>query len=72
MRFEGTVDIAASRDTVWAFLIDPNQVGSCGPGVESIEIIDETKDLSQLLHRNLPEGSPRHHVRLTREDWQRE
>jgi len=37
-----------------------------------IEIIDETKDLSQLLHRNLPAGSPRHHVSLTREDWQRE
>ncbi|MBA2373307.1 MAG: carbon monoxide dehydrogenase subunit G [Chloroflexi bacterium] len=42
MRFEGTVDIAAPRDTVWAFLIDPNQVGSCGPGVESIEVIDDS------------------------------
>jgi len=42
MQFSGTVDIRAPRDHVWAFLIDPNQVGSCGPGVESIEIIDET------------------------------
>ena len=42
MQFSGTVDIRAPRDRVWAFLIDPNQVGSCGPGVESIEIIDET------------------------------
>ena len=41
MQFKGTVDIAAPRDTVWAFLMDPNQVGSCGPGVESIEVIDE-------------------------------
>ena len=42
MHFEGTVQIDAERDKVWAFLIDPNQVGSCGPGVESIEVIDDT------------------------------
>jgi carbon monoxide dehydrogenase subunit G len=42
MKFAGTVEIAAPRDTVWAFVIDPNQVGQCGPGVESIEVIDPT------------------------------
>ena len=42
MHFEGSVQIKASGDKVWAFLIDPNQVGSCGPGVETIEVIDET------------------------------
>jgi uncharacterized protein len=42
MQFAGTVDIAAPRDKVWAFVIDPNQVGQCGPGVESIEVIDDT------------------------------
>ncbi len=42
MKFEGTVEIRAPRDRVWAFLMDPHQVGSCGPGVESIEVIDET------------------------------
>ena len=42
MKFAGTVEIAAPRDMVWAFVIDPNQVGQCGPGVESIEVIDET------------------------------
>jgi carbon monoxide dehydrogenase subunit G len=42
MKFEGTVDINAPRDRVWAFLIDPEQVGYCGPGVESIEVIDDT------------------------------
>jgi carbon monoxide dehydrogenase subunit G len=41
MQFKGTVDIAAPRDRVWAFLMDPNQVGACGPGVESIEIVDD-------------------------------
>jgi uncharacterized protein len=42
MQFAGTVEIAAPRDKVWAFVIDPNQVGQCGPGVESIEVIDAT------------------------------
>ena len=42
MKFQGTVEINAPRDRVWAFLMDPNQVGPCGPGVESIDIVDET------------------------------
>lgn len=42
MKFDGTVEIRAPRDRVWDFLMDPNQVGSCGPGVESIEVVDET------------------------------
>ncbi len=42
MKFSGTVDINAPRDKVWAFVLDPTQVGSCGPGVESIEVIDAT------------------------------
>jgi uncharacterized protein len=42
MKFEGTVTIAAPRDRAWAFLMDPDQVGPCGPGVESIEVIDAT------------------------------
>ncbi len=41
MQFKGTVQITAPRDRVWAFLMDPNQVGSCGPGVELIEVVDE-------------------------------
>ncbi|HEX8940304.1 MAG TPA: carbon monoxide dehydrogenase subunit G [Candidatus Limnocylindrales bacterium] len=42
MHFDGSVEIKAPRDRVWAFVSDPNQVGSCGPGVESIEVIDAT------------------------------
>ncbi|HEY7941427.1 MAG TPA: carbon monoxide dehydrogenase subunit G [Candidatus Limnocylindrales bacterium] len=42
MRFEGTEHIAASQPKVWAFLMDPQQVGSCGPGVESVEPVDAT------------------------------
>jgi carbon monoxide dehydrogenase subunit G len=40
MQFQGTIDITAPRDRVWAFLMDPDRVGSCGPGVESIEVVD--------------------------------
>jgi carbon monoxide dehydrogenase subunit G len=42
VKFSGTVDIHASRERVWAFVMDPNQVGQCGPGVESIEVVDDT------------------------------
>jgi carbon monoxide dehydrogenase subunit G len=42
MRFEGSVPIRASRERVWAFVIDPEQVGPCGPGVEKIEVADAT------------------------------
>jgi len=39
MRFEGTVQIKASRDRVWEFLIDAESVGKCAPGVESVEVL---------------------------------
>ena len=42
MHFEGSVPIKASRDKVWAFVTDPDQVGQCGPGVEKIEVLDAT------------------------------
>ena len=42
MEFSGAVDIPATRDRVFAFVTDPDKVGACGPGVESIEIIDPT------------------------------
>lgn len=42
MKFSGILEINAPRERVWAFLIDPNQVGSRGPGVESIEVVDAT------------------------------
>ena len=42
MHFSGTTQIAAPRDRVWAFLMDPQQVGPCGPGVETVEPVDDT------------------------------
>jgi carbon monoxide dehydrogenase subunit G len=42
MHFAGTTEINAPRDRVWSFVIDPAQVGWCGAGVESIEVVDES------------------------------
>lgn len=42
MQFSGSTVINAPRERVWAFVIDPEQVGWCGPGVEAIEVIDES------------------------------
>ena len=41
MQFTGSTTIRAPRQKVWDFVIDPAQVGQCGPGVESIEKIDD-------------------------------
>ena len=40
MQFSGSVLIRAPRDKVYAFVTDPDKVGGCGPGVESIELVD--------------------------------
>ena len=41
MHFDGSVPIKADRQRVWAFVTDPSQVAQCGPGVESVTIIDD-------------------------------
>ena len=41
--FEGTVSIKAPRAAVWAHLTDPEKVGQCAPGVESVEVLSEQK-----------------------------
>jgi carbon monoxide dehydrogenase subunit G len=42
VQFSGSTLIRAPRDRVWAFVVDPNQVGWCGPGVEAIDQVDQT------------------------------
>jgi len=43
MEFSGEVPIKASREKVWAFLTDPHQVTLCAPGLQSVEVIDDTR-----------------------------
>ncbi len=40
MRFQGTLDIAAPRERVWAFVTDPQAVSACAPDVQSVEVLD--------------------------------
>lgn len=42
---EGTVtfDVGVPVDRAWAFLSDMRKVGSCVPGVENIEVIDDRR-----------------------------
>ncbi len=43
MQFNGQVTIAADRQRVWEFLIDPEQVSQCAPGLESLEVLEPDK-----------------------------
>jgi carbon monoxide dehydrogenase subunit G len=42
MDFTGTVEIEAPRAAVWELLLDFEELATCGPGVQSIERLDET------------------------------
>jgi hypothetical protein len=42
VRFEGTFQVAAPRDRVWALITDPNEVTACAPDVRGLEIDDAT------------------------------
>jgi len=39
MEFSGTQTIAAPIEKVWAFLMDVNNVASCAPGFQSLEVL---------------------------------
>ena len=38
-----TFEVHAPIDRVWAFVSDMRQIGACVPGVQSVEILDETR-----------------------------
>jgi carbon monoxide dehydrogenase subunit G len=42
MHFEGKQTLELSQAKAWQFLTDPNQVGQCVPGLQSIAIVDAT------------------------------
>lgn len=41
MEFSGTQAITAPIEKVWAFLMDVNNVASCAPGFQSLEVLEE-------------------------------
>ena len=49
MEIEKTVTVAAPAPQVWAMLLDPNVMGGCVPGMQSIEVISEDEYIA-LMH----------------------
>jgi 2-furoyl-CoA dehydrogenase large subunit len=41
MRLEGTIDIAAPPEAVWAVMIDPRDLAACVPGVGDVRQVDD-------------------------------
>ena len=41
MRLEGTIDIAAQPEAVWAVMIDPRDLAACVPGVSDVRQVDD-------------------------------
>ena len=41
MIFEDRITVAAPAERVWAFLLDPNCIAACMPGVENVTQIDD-------------------------------
>jgi len=48
MEIEKTLAIAAPAARVWALLLDPNVMGGCVPGMQSIEVVSDTEYISQI------------------------
>ncbi|WP_152039499.1 CoxG family protein [Salinigranum salinum] len=42
MEFEGEFSVAASPEETWAFLLDPEELSSCIPNCQDVEVIDES------------------------------
>ena len=42
MDFQGDFRTPSSREDTWRFVMDPNQIAPCGPGVREVEILDDT------------------------------
>lgn len=41
MKLEGRIEIAAPAPAVWAFLLDPERLSACVPGVRDVRAVDE-------------------------------
>lgn len=43
MEFTGQEKIKAPQATVWAFVTDPHKISECAPGLQSMQVIDDTR-----------------------------
>ena len=48
MEIEKTMTVAAPAAQVWQMLLDPNVMGSCVPGMKSIEVVSDVEYIAQI------------------------
>ena len=48
MKFDGEFSVAASPDEMWAFMLDPEEIGTCIPNCQNIEVIDEQNYTAEI------------------------
>lgn len=41
MKLDGRIEIAAPAEAVWAFILDPDRLSSCVPGVRDVQAVDD-------------------------------
>ena len=75
MDIEKTMRCAASAQDIWSLLLDPQVMGECVPGMQSIEVISATEYLSEMhvkfsfisakfkLRTSVVEQRPPHYLR---------
>ncbi|RZL87490.1 MAG: 4-hydroxybenzoyl-CoA reductase [Variovorax sp.] len=48
MEIDKTMKVAAPAAQVWRMLLDPNVMGSCVPGMKSIEVVSDVEYIAQI------------------------
>jgi carbon monoxide dehydrogenase subunit G len=48
MEFEGEFSVASGPSETWEFLLDPEQVGTCIPNCQNIDVIDDTHYTAEI------------------------
>lgn len=48
MKLDGRIEIAAPPPDVWAFILDPERLSGCVPGVRNVQALDERTFTGQI------------------------
>jgi len=64
MEIEKTLSVAAPAATVWALLLDPQVMGGCVPGMQSIDVISDVEYVS-VIHVKIAFVSAKFKLRTT-------
>jgi Uncharacterized conserved protein len=73
VHYEGSFDVNKPRDFVYNFLVEPRNVASLIPGVESVEVLDpDNFRVRASLGVGAIKGYCKHHGEVRREKASRE